>query len=162
MDFGEVFIDVKELPGVVVEVSSGIRLMISRSLPAVIPQGPVTKHLIVLYILPSLGIPVGEGTGKTHAFDWLLGVAVEILGRLEAQDFEDGWHDVNGMSILLPYLPFVPYQFRIVDDHGIVYSALVGLLLVPLEGCVPCHRPTSSIMVIRLCSAKLIDIGEDR
>ena len=65
--------------------------------PAVVVDGAVADHFEILRVTLGRGVRVGlvEGVSHAHAFDGLLGDAIDHYRCLNAGGFENGRHNIN-------------------------------------------------------------------
>lgn len=97
---GAVLVGVEELPVVVLEApGSRDRAVLGDGLPALVPDAPVTHHLVVLGLLAGGSVPL-ERVGHRDARQRRLLVTVDHLRHLHTAGLQDGRVDVGGVVVL--------------------------------------------------------------
>jgi hypothetical protein len=86
-----------------------------------------------------------------------LDVALDGLGRLDAEDVEDGGHEVDRVVVLLADLALGLHAGRPGDDAGVACAAVELVALPHLERRVERHRPAVGEVVVGLGAAELVD-----
>ena len=113
LGLGEVLGHVVELPDVLVKGGVGVEAVgvdgphrvEGDRLPTPVVDGPRPQHLEVLGLVALGGIgPVGsQQVGEAHAIEVGLRHVVDDLRRLDADQFQHGGHDVDGVGELVPH-----------------------------------------------------------
>src|SRR5579884_950306 len=101
--------------------------------PAVMPDCPVTHHLIILRITRGRSVGVGEGRGKAGSFQRLLPDPVHDRGRRDVQHVEDGGGDVDYVAKLAANRSALFDYLWVVDNQRIARSSEMDGLLVVFE-----------------------------
>ena len=150
--------EVVELPRVVVERRA--RLVAGHGLPAVDVHRPVAHHLEVLHrAAGGLGGGGGvEGVGHRLAGDRQLLDPAERGGRLDADELVDRRGDVGDVVELVADGAAVGDAVGPVHDARHVDPALVGVLLVPLEGRVAGLRPAPRVVGVAVRAADVVEV----
>ena len=110
VDLGDVVGDVIELPHVVFERRVGSQSVVvegadrveGHGLPPVVVDRSRSEHLEVLGEM-AVGCDVVaafEDIGEARAVDMRLLDPVDLIGRVDADDLEHGWEDVDGVRVL--------------------------------------------------------------
>ena len=72
--------------------------------PSVVVNHAVTEHLVVLGVMASLDLAVVKGLGEAHALDRGLRHSPDGGRSPDAQGIQNGWHQVDGVAVLVPDL----------------------------------------------------------
>src|SRR5205085_2123592 len=102
VDLVEVAVEVIELPRIMAEIVA--RRMEAHGLVAVLHQATMAEHLEILRLLLRRRLGPRETLGKAGALDRHLLDAVDRLGRLDADDVEQGRREVAGVAELVAQL----------------------------------------------------------
>jgi hypothetical protein len=160
VDLGAVLLQVVERPVVLGEVTPvrwGAGMQHDR-LPAVAPDRTRAEHHIELARLQRLRIGIVEGVAEARALDGPLRVALDDLGRLDAEALVDGRENVAAVRVLVAQLTPGLDPLWPVDDHRVSDAAFPGVALEQLARRVERHRPAGGVMVVGLRRAELVDV----
>ena len=152
-------VGVVQLPLLLVEVAPGLggRRHRRRGLPPLVPDRPRPEHRIELRLLRRRGVGVVERRAEAHAFDRMLGVAVDHVGHLDAHGLEQRRHDVDRVGVLPPEHADILDLRRPGHDQRIRRAALeVRVALPHLERRVERPGPPGGVVVVGLRAAELV------
>src|SRR5262249_53599075 len=113
-----------------------------------VPDRCSSTQVVELALLLGRRVGIGEGRGKADAFEWVLRVTLERLGRLDAEALVDRRDDVDRVRVLAPYSRLRDVR-RPRHDHRVRGPTLVVRVALPeLEWRVERPRPTGRIVVV--------------
>ena len=109
---------VEELPLLQVEVTPRFRGggHGGRCLPALVPDRPRAEHRVELRLLLRGGVTGVEAVREADPLDRLLGVAVHLVGQLDAEAFVERRDDVDRVRVLPADLARAADALRPGDD----------------------------------------------
>src|SRR5437762_3195998 len=111
--------------------------------PAIMVNGPVTKHLKVLGGMTVFGFWIIEGINHRRPVERKLLGAIHHLRKRQTNCFKHSRCNIHYMTKLRPNLPFSFDSFGPMHDHSVAGATPMRRnLLGPLERSHPGHAPS--------------------